>query len=347
MRIIGLDLGNSTFKGVEMSDDKGNIVLRRFGVYENTSISFNAEDDHSRKEYIAALRHFISESGFSVSDVVVSLPEDQVFTRVIQVPNMSPAELETSIQFEAEQYIPIPMSEVNFAFQVLEKDPQDTSKMNVLLVAAKLTILNKYLDILKNAGLNPKGLEPGTLAIQRALFPSKEDTNAKIILNITRESTHIVIVQRGGVRFTRSVPIGGETFTKALQQSLKLDYKQASEYKKTYGMDPSQVEGHVYGVLKPLIDNIVGELNRAKIFYTSRNPGVNIDKVTISGGSALMPGLLVYLTSVLDLEVVLANPWHSIQLSSRISEHKEYLLNNAPIFVTPIGLALKVIKHNN
>lgn len=344
MPIIGLDLGTNKFRAVELQNEKGKIILQKFGSYENAKLNLVSDSKSDLETYASSIKHFISDAGFSTNDVVVSLPESEVFTRVIKVPAMSDKELKSSIAFEAEQYIPLPLKDVNFAFQMIDADMTEKDKMNVLLVAAKNSILEKYVEILKKAGLVPRGIEPETLASERAIGSNPSQPNGVIIVNIGSVTTELIVSYRGFVRFTRSVNIGGDDLTKAAQQNLSLEFAQAEEYKKTYGLDSNQVEGKVYEALKPVIDSILAEIKRSKIFYTTHNPSVNITKVILSGGTALMPGLLFYIANNLDLEVELANPWRNIQISPKIESKKQELMESGPVFVAAVGLALKEVR---
>lgn len=344
MPILGLDLGNSKFRAVELSEEKGKIVLQRFGSYENTKLNLSSDSKGDLDAYASAIKHFISDTGFTTSNAVVSLPETEVFTRVIKVPAMSEKELKSSIAFEAEQYIPLPLKDVNFAFQIIDSDINEKEKMNVLLVAAKNSILEKYVGVLKKAGLVPRGIEPETLATERAVGSNPNQPNGLIVVNVGMQTTQLIVSYRGFVRFTRSVNIGGDDITKAAQQNLSLEYAQAEEYKKTYGLDSNQAEGKVYEAIKPVIDNILAEIKRSKIFYTTHNPSVNINKVILTGGTALMPGLLFYIANNLDLEVELANPWRNIQISPKIEAQKQQLMELGPVFVSSVGLALKEVR---
>lgn len=341
MPIIGLDLGRHNFRAVELEKDKGRFVINKFGYYDNPKLNIEATSKEDIQNYASAIKDFFAETQFSTKNVVISLPEQQVFMRVIKVPEMADKDLKNSIQFEAEQYIPMPVKEVNLSYQKIDSDFDDKSKMNVLLVAAKKTILEKYIGILKEARLTPKGVEPEALAIGRILGDNEERPSASIIVNIGVSSTLVIITYRGFVRFTRSIPIGGEILTRSIQQSLGLDFGQAEEYKKAYGLDSNFVEGKVFNVLKPIFDNVVLEINRSKIFFTTHNPNVNINRVILCGGTALMPGILFYMATNLDLEVELANPWKNISLSSKIESKKETLLEQGPLFSTSVGLAMK------
>lgn len=344
MPIIGLDLGTHTIRAVEFEVNKRNIILSKFGSYENPRIKLTSDSREDLKLYSAALRDFFAEVGFSSSAVVTSIPESQVFTRVIKVPQMSEKELRSSIAFAAEQYIPLPLSEVDYDFEIIDSDLFEKDKMEVLLVAAKNSTTSKYVNLLKSSGLTPKGLEPETLAITRAITQDDQRPGASILLNIGSFDSQIIISYKGHVRFTRTVTVGGDTLTRAISQSLNLEYPQAEEYKKTYGLDRNQAEGKVYEALKPVFDNIIAEIKRSRIFYATRYPNVNISRIVLSGGTALMPGLLYYMVNNLDLEVELANTWRNIQFSPKIEHHKESLTNLGPMFVTCVGLALKEVE---
>ena len=341
---VGLDLGSHTIRAVELDNIKGSVVLTRFGSYENPKISLESKTKEDLLTYTAALKSFFSEIGFSTPEVYTSLPESYVFTRVIKLPQMSEKELKTSIAFEAEQYIPLPLKDVSYDFQIIDNDLVDKDKMNVLLVAAKKEFLSKYVALVKGSGLSPKGLEPETLSLTRALNASVGKANASIIVNFGTNDSQIIVTYKGFVRFTRSISVGGGTITRAVAQGLGLEYAQAEEYKRTYGLDPSQAEGKVYNAIKPVFDGILGEIKRSRVFYTTHSPSVIINRIILCGGTALMPGLLFYVTNNLDLETELANPWRNIVFSDRIDSQKEKIMELGPIFVTAVGLALKELK---
>ncbi len=343
MPIIGLDLGRHNFRAVELDSQKNKFVLLRYGTYENPKLNLESESKDDMNIYSQAIRDFFDETGFKTANTVVSLPEQQVYMRIIKIPALSDKDLKNSIQFEAEQYIPLPLKEVSISYQKIDVDAFDKNKINVQLVAAKKTTLEKYVQILRQAKLIPKGIEPETLAVGRILGDTEDHPSASIILNIGFSQTLICITYRGFVRFTRSISIGGDTITRAISQSLGFDYSQSEEYKKTYGLDSSQVEGKIFEVIKPLFDSVIQEVKRSKMFFTTHNPNITINRVILSGGTALMPGLFIYMANNLDLEVELANPWKNIEFSDRLASKKDSLLQEGPLFATSAGLALKEV----
>jgi type IV pilus assembly protein PilM len=344
MSIIGLDLGSHSIRAVELENARGNITLKKFGIYENPKISLEENTKDSIHEYASAIKHFFSDVGFSTPNVVAALPESDVFTRVIKIPQMSEKDLKSSIAYEAEQYIPLPLKDVTYDFQLMDNDPLEREKMNVLLVAAKKDILNKYVSILRAAKLVPKGLEPETLAMGRTLGDTEQRPSASVIVNLGASSSEIIVTYKGFVRFTRSISIGGVALSRAVAQNLNMEYAQAEEYKVTYGLDSSQASGKVFNALKPVFDNIISEVSRSRVFYTTHNPNVIINRVILSGGTALMPGLLFYMANNLDLEVELANPWRNIVFSEKLAAKKDQLAAQGPLFVIPVGLALKELR---
>lgn len=344
MPILGLDLGSDSFRAVELEENRDKIILTKYGLYDSPKKSHHGESPLDSSAYSSAIKSFVSEVGFSTPDVVVSLPESEVFTRVVKLPAMSEKELKSAIAFEAEQYIPIPIKEVNFDFQILDSDVMDKDKMNVLIVAAKNKVLEGYVKMLRDAGLTPRGLEPEALAIGRVLGDDAGRPSASVVVDVGSTSTQIIVTYKGAVRFTRSVPIGGESITRAVAQKLGFEFAQAEEYKKTYGLDKNQAGGKVYDVVKEVFDKILLEIKKSRIFYTTHNPNVIINRVILSGGTALMPGLLFYMANSLDLEVELANPWRNIQFSPKTELYKDQLIGQGPLYVTALGLALKVLK---
>jgi len=341
MSVIGLNIGKKSFRAVELEKKKDRIIINNFGTYSSP----RASSDHNLLDetdvVASSLDEFLSDTGFSTSDVVLSIDETYVFMRIINLPIMSDKELKSSIKYEAEQYIPLPSDQVNISYQKLDQNFSDKNKMGVQIVAARKDIVEKYIGILKKAKLTPKAIEPETIALGRVLGDTKEAPSGTMILEMGFGSSLIVVCYGGFVRFTRSIPIGGDVLTKTIMQGLALDQEQAEEYKKVYGLDEFQGEGKVFQVISPVIDNLILEIQRAAVFFTNHNPSANIKRVVLSGGTALMPNLLSYVANKLDLEVILANPLNDIEISPKLDKQKQILIQESPSYSSAIGLALR------
>ncbi len=345
MSIIGLNIGKRSFKAVELEDKKGKLIISNFGTYTNPRMISGPDSLEDVDIIASSLSEFFSETGFSTSDVILSIDETYVFMTVIKMPIMSDKELKSSIKFEAEQHIPFPLNQVNVSYQKLDQDLSEKGKMSVQIVAARKNIVDKYIEIIKKAKLTPKAIEPETIALGRSLGDTAEFPSGTMILEMGFSSSLIVVCYGGFVRFTRSIPIGGDILTKTIMQNLDLDQNQSEEYKKIYGLDEFQGEGKVAQAISPVMDKLILEIQRAAIFFTNHNPSANIKRVVMSGGTALMPNLLSYMANKLDLEVMLANPLNDIEVSSKLEKRKQTLIEEAPSYSSAIGLALRGIKN--
>jgi len=340
--VLGLDLGKHTFRAIEVDNSKKGITIERSGVYDNPKIDLDDASKDAGKEYSNAIRDFVHDSGFGTSKVILALEEKDIFMRVITVPSMNDKELRSSITFEAEQYIPLPLEDVNLSYQKLEIPTTQKGKISVQLVAAKKDVVERYIKIVKDGKLIPVGVEPEALAVGRALT-STDSSEANLILHMGYQKSLIVITLKGNVVFTRTLSTGGDAMTRAIAQNLNLDYMQAEEYKKAYGLNQDQADGKIYEALKPMFESIISEVGRAQMFFTTHHPGVNINRVVLSGGTALMPGLLLFMANNLNVEVELANPFSNVTFSKDVSNKKDWHIENGPLFAVPLGLALKEI----
>ena len=339
MNFVGLDIGSYEFKGVELQKEKsGKKELVAYGSSLAPPHFLASDSEVDWAAYAKALEKFYADSGFTTKEVVSALPESQVFTRVITIPQMSGKELKNAMQWEVEQYIPIPLEEVSLDYQVIN-DSGTPGKMDVLLVAAPLTLTKKYLKILADAGLEAVGLETETLAASRSLVGSDPKTPTTLVANIGAATTDISIVSRGFIRFTRSISTGGEAFARAVSQELGFEIDRAREYMRSYGLEESQLEGKVMKAIKPIFDVVVSEIKRSLAYYATHCQGDSIRRVVVSGGAADLPGVLVYLAATLNLEVQLADPWENLLIPKKFDRRE--LENAGPRFAVAVGLALK------
>ena len=208
-----------------------------------------------------AVKRLIKETGAKSKEVHIALPESKVFTRVIEVPALSPRELTSAIQWEAEQYIPLPLDQVNLDYTVLrEAKDTGTNKMEVLLVAAPKTLLDKYLSILELVELPAVAAETEIIATSRAISRSITNVRSVMLVSMGAQTTDIAIIKNGILAFTRSLSAGGDALTRAIAQSLDLNLTQAEEYKRTYGVAPDKLEGKIAHASAPITNTIITEL---------------------------------------------------------------------------------------
>jgi len=336
--ILGLDIGSHNVKLIELSKDKTGVTLLAAGSMPTPpkSVSSNLEIDQQALAHL--IRELVKGTGAKATDVNISLPEAQVFTRVIEMPALSTRELTSAIRWESEQYIPLPLDQVNLDFTVLS-DGKDSAngKIKVLLVAAPKALTDRYMQIMELAELNPISAETEIIALSRVLVRSVPTVPNVMILSFGAQTTDIAILRKGVLMFTRSMSAGGDALTRALSESLDFTILQAESYKKTYGLEKNILEGKIVAIVKPVMETIIAEMKRAIGFFEETYKNEHIGVILLTGGNAKLPGLIPYLAEHTGIEVQQGNPWVGIRKDPRFS-----VLNaEGPLFAVAIGLALR------
>lgn len=334
---VGLDIGSKTIKIVELAKDSGGFKLRGSGVigYSGNPPE-HAQDEKELASLAGAIKKLHREANISSREVAVALPEPQVFTRAIKFPPLNDQEVASAVKWEAEQYIPIPISEAIVQHQILERRESSTPpEVLVLLVAAPKALVEKYIRVIEMAGLNAVAIETELMALVRSLAPPDQTV---LIVDFGARSTDIAIAKNGQLSFTRSIPTAGEAFTRAVAQSLGVQLAQAEEYKRAYGFSESQLEGKIKGALDPVFAIVNEEIKKAIHFYQADEKGETPRSVMVSGGSSGLPEMIGAMTRSLNLEVVIGNPFAKVVVAPEVAKA---VAPYAPLYPIAVGLAMR------
>lgn len=335
---IGLDIGSHTIKMVEILLDRSGPVLLSAGSATTPpkALLSNIPADH--EALAISIKKLLKDAGTKSRSVNVALPESQVFTRVIELPQLSQRELSSAIKWEAEQYVPLPLDQVNLDFTVLRESKETgTNKMEVLLVASPKALIEKYLSILEMADVSALNAETEIIAASRALVRSVPSVRTVLVVSLGAQTTDLAILRGGIIAFTRSISAGGEALSRALVQGLDFSTSQAEEFKKTYGVEKNKLEGKIVTAVKPIMDTIIMEMKRAVAFYQERFKDERVETILLAGGTARLPGMVQYIADAMGVEVQLGNPWIGIRKDARFS----VLDSEGPTFSVAIGLTLR------
>ncbi len=336
MNHFGLDIGSSTIKvaQVEKQGEKfrllslGNIVTPKPG------LKSEAKKDHV--EVAEAIKKLAKEVGVDSKQTVVALPEGQVASRVIKVPLMSEKELASSLQYEADAFVPFALEDAVLRHQIIEKK-EDKDILEVLLVASPKRLVEKYSRIVKLAGFSPVALETELMSLNRALTNQKSLNT--MVVDFGFKNCNFVISRQGQIYLTRSYPIGGETFTKTLASELDISYSQAEEYKKAYGFKKGVLEEKIRTTLSPLLDKVTEEMRKA-IQYFQQEKKQSVEQIIMAGSSANLPEVAQEIVNRLHVEVKVADPLDLLEYDKAIFSQFE---KNAPAYAVAIGLAKRQI----
>jgi type IV pilus assembly protein PilM len=337
--ILGLDIGTSFIKAAQISAENGVNQLLAAGFIASPSNVLTSTNPHDEQVLATAINRLAHDMKISTIDVSASLPSSKVITRVVEMPLMSEQELSSSIKWEAEQYIPLPLSRVKIDYEIISVN-QETNKMKVLLVAAPISIIEKYMRIISLAGLTPVALETEILSVARSISVSSPQLTNVLVLAIGATTSEVAVLHNQILIFTKSFPIGGNTFTRSIAQELGFELPQAEEYKKSYGLDESKLEGKIAKTILPLFSNIFAEMEKTVVYFKEQYPKEELKNVIICGGGAKLPGLIMAVTKHLGLDAQIINPFENLAIDSKILPA---LMPEAPMYTVAVGLGLKDI----
>jgi len=337
---IGLDIGFSSIKLVALSLDNKVFKLISLGSIACPQPGLLSDADADLEAVADAIKKLIQATKIEQREVIAALPESRVFTRVINdLPYLTDNELSSAIRYAAEEFIPMPLIEVNLNWQVLARDVKSkNTKTIVLVVASPKNVVAKYIKVLGMAGVRPKTLETEIIAVTRSLVGNNPFSPSTLIVQLGAITTDFAAVSKGLIWLTRSISTGGMALTRSLAQHFNFEITQAEEYKKVYGLLEDQLEGKVFEALKPIADIIVVESKRVIQAFQTEYPQNPIKRVVLSGGGARMPGLVIYFANNLGMEVQEADPWYSIDKDKGLISK---LSTDASSYSVAVGLALR------
>ena len=334
-QIFGLDIGRSFIKVTQVKTSGNKKYLEAASSIQTPSGGIMNESPIELKKISESIKTCVQNARITTGHCAISLIESQVVTRLIQLPNLTDKELAAAINWEAEQYIPLPVKDVNLQYKVITRATDNTTPMDILLIAAPKRVINKYLKTVKDAGLIVEALETESAALTRALI-KKEDPPA-VVVSLGAISSELVITKDTNVLFTRSIATGGINLTKAIMTEFNLPQNQAEEYKHTYGILEDKLSGKVAAVLKPILDILISEILKALEFSKTHVKDSPVGRLVLCGGGAFLPGLPQFLAERTSLEVSLGDGWADFE--------KEGLILKMPgqgiVHSVATGLALR------
>jgi len=343
---VGLDIGSSGIKVVQLKESRGRYILQKFGFkpLEPEVIVDGTVMDEGR--VVSAIKELFEETNVKVRQVAVSISGHAVIIKKISLPPMPDEELEGQVRLAAEQYIPFDINEVNIDFSVLpasEAAGDTQGEMAIILVAAKKDKINELTELVKGAGLFPLVMDVDAFAIENMHainYPvSQEDTTA--LVNIGASVMNINIVRAGTSLFTRDIPIGGNRYTEAIQREMGMSYEEAEETKKGERSAGSN-QAKVTTVVDSVNAEVASEIARTIDYFKSTMSDADVQHVLLCGGGAQVKGLVTQLRDRMHAVVEVANPFGEIDTSGSDFDQNA-LAQLAPLAAVGVGLALRSV----
>jgi type IV pilus assembly protein PilM len=337
--VVGIDIGSSSVKVVQLKDNKGSFQLLNVGIspLPPEAIVDNTLMDSS--SIATVIKDLVASLGIKIKDVVCSISGNSVIIRKIVLPAMPQEELEDQISWEAEQYIPFDINDVNLDFQILSPDNNDPSKMNVLLVASKKDIINDYVAVFSEAGMQLSVVDVDSFTVQNAFEINHEYNIEDVIalINIGASVMNINVIKDGITLFTRDVQMGGNLYTEELQKQLGLSSEDA-ETGKLLAHESANIP--LQNVILKVNDTITQEIRRSLDFYNSTASDDRITGIFISGGCSKVFNLIDTIAEKIGLPVEKLNPFAKLKYNENDFD-PEYLEEIGPFMAVPVGLAIR------
>jgi type IV pilus assembly protein PilM len=334
---FGLDIGSTAIRLVQLRRGSEHPALIAYGSVPIPGNIGSSDARIDQDKLTELIRQVVKDNHITLKDVVVGLPSSKVFATVITTPRLDHAQLAKAIRYQAEQYIPMAIDQVKLDWAIIDQS-KDGKNYEVLLIAAQNTAIDKYVGILENAGLDPLALEANAIAAARALIPPSD--LAVVVLDLGSLDSDISIIYKNTPRLIRSVAVGGATIVKAVSQSLGLDEVQANQFTYKFGLTQSKLEGQVYKSIKPMLDNLVSEIEKSTKFFISKYPDVKLEKLIVTGGAAAIPELGPFLANSLSMPVEFGNAWINVSYPANLQDP---LMGLSSQYAAAVGLASRGI----
>jgi type IV pilus assembly protein PilM len=343
--LVGLDIGSSSVKAIELKAAGKGFRVSAIGVESVPPDSIVDGAIIDGGAVADAVRRLFANKKFKAKDVVASLSGNSVIVKKITLPSMTEAELSESIYWEAEQYIPFDIQDVNLDYEILETGAgQEQGSMEVLLVAAKKDkIADDYTNVIAQAGKSPVIVDVDVFALQNAFEANYgfEPSAVVAILNAGASAININILSGSQSVFTRDVSMGGNAFTEAVQKELNLPYESAEQLKKGQDVDGATYED-ARAVLRAMTDNVLLEVEKTFDFFKATASSDRIDRIMLSGGASRVEGFAESLRERFGTEVEQFDPFRQVACDPKkvgIASADEF----GSVAAVAMGLALRKV----
>jgi type IV pilus assembly protein PilM len=318
--LVGLDIGSSAVKAVELKAAGKSYKVIAFGIESVPPDSIVDGAIIDGAAVADAIRRLFESRKIQTSDVAASLSGNAVIVKKITLPLMTEAELAESIYWEAEQYIPFDIQDVNLDYQIVDGGdaPAGKSSIDVLLVAAKKEKIADYTGVIAQAGHSAVVVDVDAFALQNAFEVNYGIVPGQVVvlLNAGASATNINILQGDQSVFTRDISIGGNAYTEALQKELNLPYEQADHLKRGEPVDGVTFED-ARAVLRAVSENVMLEIQKTFDFFKATASSDRIDRIVVSGGASRAEGFLEILSERFDAPVELFDPFKRVAFDAK------------------------------
>lgn len=340
---VGIDIGTSSIKVVQLGYGSKGIILKYAGLTE----LLHPENESGDRGVVMAIYDILREGRLKKNMAAINFSKKNPIIRYLTLPKMPKEELKEAMRWETKKITAIPVEDLIIDFLIVgEIGERDIKRYEVVLVAVERAAILDQISGLKQTGLRIAAIDVNPLSLLNTvrLNYAADLTNNIVFIDIGAGKTEINISKNGILRFTRSVQIGGDEITAAIMRELQVEYADAERMKKEFGMieerspDPEKPDIRLKEIIKGEVDRLILEVQRSIDYYRAQFREGSIKKIILIGGTPLMPGFKEYFASYFEVEVAIDDPFSMIRCDDPSFSELQLM---APRFSSSVGLALR------
>jgi type IV pilus assembly protein PilM len=338
-KLVGLDIGTSSIKIAELDVGRKKSTLLAFGIVPTPPQSFSGGDVTNAQTLSDAVRQLVEKIKTKRKNVATGLGGTSVIVKRVTIPKMDEKLIPEQIRWEAEQYIPYDINEVNLGFEILKKTGVPSENMDLLLIAAVQGHVFKYVEVMTMTNLNCAVLDVSGFALANAFKANYGDLDGQCVavLSLGAAATTMVVIDNGEIVFCRDIPVGGLNYTTDLQKGLNISQEEAEGMKLSLGKDKA-VPAEAQGIIQTTHDIVCEEIKASFDFFLNSAYAHNITRCFVTGGASRTPGLLDRMSKITPCEKF--DPFFNLGLSEKAFS-KDYLNQIRDFSAVAIGLGLR------
>ncbi len=334
---FALDIGTNAIRVVQLNQaGTGQWSLAAHAYVPVDHRITTSDSPEAKRKLGEVIMTAVGQSGIRTKNVAIGLPSNKTFTTVIDVPNVSDAELRATMKYQIDQYIPMSIDDAKVDWALLGPSLREQNQQEVLVSSTAKTYSEDRLEMVEALGLNVIAAEPDPIAMVRALTPPSANGMALVMIDMGEQATDLVITYGDTPRLVRTIPTGLSSLLKAAVQNLNVQEDQARQFILKFGLAPDRLEGQVLRAIEGTLDGFVAEVTKSVKFFQTRYPNIPINALLLSGFSAIIPMFGDYLGTKAGIRGVPANPWQGVRLSAN---DQQQLAAVASEFTIAVGLA--------
>lgn len=336
---LGIDIGSSSIKIVELKKEGGGLNLVNYGFSELSGSVADFDWKKDQKYTAAIIKEIIKKSNIKSKHAIAALPTFSVFSSVLNLSNVDLKDIDSAVQWEAKKVVPLPLEEMVLDWRKIDDKDKKNKNIKVLLTGAPKTLVQKYVAIFKEIDINLLSLETETFSLIRSLLGNDKTTT--MMVEIGALTSDISIIKDSVPVLNRSIDVGGITITNAISKNLNIGMERAEQFKYDLGINlTGSNDSSIPEVIIESVDPIINEIKHLLSLFEEKN-NIKVEKILLSGGASLLSSFSDYISKTLNMNVVIGDPWARVSYPEDL---EPVLKEIGPRLSVAIGLAMRGVE---